>query len=347
MGEVCLQPKVSVIIPAYNAEKTLKRCLDSVFAQDFDSYEVILVNDGSKDGTHEVARDYERFPNFTLIDKENEGVSRARWEGLIISKGEFIAFVDADDYVAINMLSRMYFKAKEDNADLVISNWFKVSSNRIFPKKPYQVSEVVLRSDELIDLVIFTHDNPGLWNKLWGKDLLLDSNLQETFDLSYGEDLLFCLNVFSNVNRPTFVTEPLYFHVISPESVSHNLKTAAISDYVSVLEKFSLFLGNSPDGNFLTHGTSYYSKQLFNRYKQLCKIGHNNEEIAMEKDRILKMLRGIPFGRTVRSKPGCLTLMKMALVKLRLFSPAYDLLFSPSLFPLRNLIRSLFGKLKN
>lgn len=341
-----MKPKVSVIIPAYNAEKTLKRCLDSVFAQDFDSYEVILVNDGSTDDTLEVARVYEKYSNFVLVNQPNGGAARARWAGVEVSKGEYIAFVDSDDYIARNMLSSMYFKAKEDNADLVISNWFKVSSNRIFAKKPYQVSEVVLRSDELIDLVIFTHDNPGLWNKLWDKDLLLDSNLQETFDLSYGEDLLFCLNVFLKAKRPTFVAEPLYFHVISSESVSHNLKTAAISDYVSVLEKLSLFLGNSPDGNFLTHGTSYYSKQLFNRYKQLCKIGHNNDEIAMEKDRILKMLRGIPFGRSVRSKPGCLTPIKMALVKLRLFSPAYDLLFSPSLLPLRNLIRSLFGKLK-
>ena len=116
--------KVSVIVAAYNAEKYVTETMESLANQSIDDYEIIVVNDGSKDHTIDILRDYEsRYDNITVVDKENGGPSSARNCGLDLAKGEYVYFFDADDVLELDALEALYERAKEKKADLVIAKY--------------------------------------------------------------------------------------------------------------------------------------------------------------------------------------------------------------------------------
>ena len=116
--------KISVIIAAYNAEKYLVETLQSVVNQTLDDYEIITINDGSKDGTLDILKEYEKeYPNFTVISKENGGVSAARNDGLNVAQGKYVYFYDADDILELEALEKMYEAAENNKAELVIAGY--------------------------------------------------------------------------------------------------------------------------------------------------------------------------------------------------------------------------------
>ncbi len=116
--------KVSVIVPIYNVEKYLRKSLDSLANQTINDYEVILVNDGSTDNSQSIIDEYvEKYSVFKGFKKENGGMSSARNFGLKYAKGEYIAFVDSDDFVELNFLEKLYDKAKKDKSDVVICDY--------------------------------------------------------------------------------------------------------------------------------------------------------------------------------------------------------------------------------
>lgn len=228
-GDFRLRSSVSVIIPAYNAEKTLKRCLDSVFAQDFDSFEVILVNDGSTDDTHEVARSYEEYPNSVLIDQPNGGVARARWAGIVASKGDYLAFVDSDDYIARDMLSKMYSRALETGAEIVVCGINEIGGNRGLVRN----FEVFSENGFDASLRFFKGGiNGTLFDKMFKKEIILEKEYKNTLDLAYGEDALLISYLISRAKRVSYLNEKLYYRVNNPNSVTRNPSLKALEDYV-------------------------------------------------------------------------------------------------------------------
>ena len=125
-------PKVSVIVPVYNAEKYLRRSLDSLKIQTLQEFEVILIDDGSKDFSSAICDEYVGSDSrFSVIHKQNEGVSAARQTGLDAAHGEYVIHVDSDDWVEPTMLEELYTKAISENADIVICDYF----NNIGPKQ--------------------------------------------------------------------------------------------------------------------------------------------------------------------------------------------------------------------
>jgi len=223
-----LQPKVSIIIPAYNAKKTLKRCLDSVFAQDFDSYEVILINDGSSDGTLAIAREYEGYSNFVLIDQPNEGVARARWAGIVASKGDYLAFVDSDDFIAKEMISKMYSKAIETEAEIVVCGLKEIGGETGLVRKYPDISESGYdASVRLFKGAI----NGTIWDKLFQRGLIREKEYKETLDLSYGEDALLISQVIPRAKKVSYLQEKLYYRVNNLNSVTRNPSLKALEDY--------------------------------------------------------------------------------------------------------------------
>ena len=168
--------KVSVIVPVYNTEKYLKICLDSLVNQSLKEIEILVINDCSTDNSKSVLDKYEeKYQNIKVFhNKTNKGIGYNRNFGIKESKGEFVAFIDSDDWVEKNMFEKMYNKAKEDNLDLVICNYFRK----------------LMKEDELIDIDsdfnISYFDNTNLkkspnllidintapWNKLYKKELI-------------------------------------------------------------------------------------------------------------------------------------------------------------------------------
>ena len=114
--------KISVIVPVYNVEELLPKCLDSLVNQTFDDYEVIVVNDGSPDNSQKIIDDYyKKYPNIIKpLKKENGGLSSARNYGLKYATGEYVLYVDSDDYVSSDILEKMYSLGMRDNSDIVV-----------------------------------------------------------------------------------------------------------------------------------------------------------------------------------------------------------------------------------
>ena len=222
-----MTPKISVIIPAYNAEKTLRRCLDSVFASDFlDSMEIILVNDGSRDHTLQIAEEYKKYPNFVLIDQPNGGTSFARMVGINASRGEYLAFVDADDYIAPDMMSKMYNRIQSTKAQVCVCSFCWLQEEQAIVMFNFEGIET--ESNESAIKRILNNWNPHLWNKIFDRKLINQEDLRKTVGISYSEDALLSYFALRKAKTVAYLAESLYFYVSNPESVTRKLSVKSL-----------------------------------------------------------------------------------------------------------------------
>ncbi len=164
--------KISIIIPVYNVEKYLVRCLDSIINQTLKEIEIIVVNDGSKDNSQQIIDNYaKKDPRIISILKENGGLSDARNTGLDIAHGEYISFIDSDDYVDPTMLNEMYFLAKKHDAEIAICNLIKVNENgeefNPLPQSPQLKEKIELEKD----FTLFGELSCFACNKIFKKEL--------------------------------------------------------------------------------------------------------------------------------------------------------------------------------
>ncbi len=193
--------KVSVIVPVYNVEKYLRKCLDSLVNQTFKDYEVILVNDGSTDSSQSIIDEYQsKYSCIKAYQKENGGMSSARNLGLSYATGEYIAFVDSDDYVELFFLEEMYSRAKEANSDVVICDYYALNEE----EKRYMKCHMNYSPDERIEYLL---SPPMVWSKLIKKEIM--DKIRFTEGIFY-EDLDICIRLFPFVNKISFVDKPLY-----------------------------------------------------------------------------------------------------------------------------------------
>lgn len=172
------KPLISIIIPVYNVEKYLNRCLDSVISQSYDNLEIILVNDGSNDCSKSICENYaKKDSRIVFINKSNGGLSDARNAGLDIAKGDLIGFIDSDDYIEQDCYETMLSRMISTNADLVICNYQYVDElgNVILRDESISSDEVLSKTEGMKRLTV---ENSGYyitaWNKLYTKYLLED-----------------------------------------------------------------------------------------------------------------------------------------------------------------------------
>lgn len=180
-----INPKISIIVPIYKAEFTLLRCLDSLKAQTFTDFEVLMVDDGSPDRCGEIIDEYAaKDSRFKAYHKPNGGVSSARQFGIDHACGEYTIHADPDDWVESTMLEELYRKAKEDDADMVICDYWINTTNR----EDYVCQEPVsLRHDSLLK-ELFGRIHGSCWNKLIKKDLYNQYSVRFPSGLSFCED---------------------------------------------------------------------------------------------------------------------------------------------------------------
>lgn len=225
---------VSVVIPAYNIEKYLSRCLDSVLAQTYGNIEVIVVNDGSKDETGRVIDEYAAKDSRVLaIHKENGGVSSARLAGIKASSGDFIGFVDGDDFIEPDMYERLLSNAVKHNADISHCGY-----KMVFPKGHidyyYNTGKTIVQDNMtgLKDLIEGSFVEPGLWNKLYSRSLILSFVEASGMDYSIkiNEDLLMNYFLFKAAKHSIYEDFCPYHYILREGSASTSKKEIHYTD---------------------------------------------------------------------------------------------------------------------
>ena len=207
-------PKVSIIVPVYNVEKYLVRCLDSLVNQTLDDIEIIAVNDGSTDNSGELLQIYkEKYPDkIKVFRKTNGGLSDARNYGMPHATGEYIAFLDSDDYVELDMYEKMYEKAVEEKSDIVECDfiWEYPSKSKI------DVGEIYSSKKEMI-----VKARVVAWNKLIKRELIEKANVIYPKGLRY-EDVEFFYKMVPYYNKVSFLKYPCIHYIQRDNSISNN-----------------------------------------------------------------------------------------------------------------------------
>ncbi len=211
---------VSIIVPVYNAEKYLPACLRSILRQSYRSLEVILVNDGSKDGSLAVCKKFAaKDSRVRVIDIPNGGVSNARNTGVAAATGEYVQFVDSDDLLAKNMTEVLVRELEKDAADLAVCGHKQVfvQKNGVKEKRYACTGERCLMAREAfleqLPTLVLQGGMECVWNKLYRRSMIIAQNAIFPTDTSYGEDYLFNIPYFAACSRVVFLTEPLYCYM--------------------------------------------------------------------------------------------------------------------------------------
>lgn len=209
--------KVSVIVPVYNVEKYLKKCVESLINQDFREYEIIFINDGSKDNSQKIIDEYKtKFPDIIhSYIKENAGQGSARNLGVEQSKGKYICFVDSDDYVKPNFLSECYKYISENNLDIVVFDFYKTYENK--NDDEYCKGMLSYSDDNVKNYII---SNPSPCNKMFNKDLWIRNNFQFLEKTIY-EDLELIPTFAKYTSKIGYLQSPLYYYLIREGSTMH------------------------------------------------------------------------------------------------------------------------------
>lgn len=222
-------PKVSIIVPIYNAEKTIVRCLDSLVKQTYQDVEIILINDGSKDNSCMICEQYtEKYSWIKLINQENKGPATARNEGIDRAQGKYVYFVDADDYVESELVESMVKVAEENNAEMVICNYFQEEAGKKrkheykYESGLYEEEEAKKIAIELISDVSEKRIPPYSWVRMVRKDILETPKLRYSDGMVRSEDYYFYVQVHFRVKRLYLLADkPLYHYMEIDNSVTH------------------------------------------------------------------------------------------------------------------------------
>lgn len=226
---------ISIIIPVYNAESSIKKCISSIQNSTYTNWEVILVDDGSTDNTLEVCTQLKENDNrIQVVSKENSGAGLSREYGMKYVKGKYLGFVDADDSIEPEMYSKLYNRIIKDGLDVcfcgnyeVLPNGNKKENNIRFENEIYTKDSI--RKSVIRNTVWFTYDgsneNPmfSIWRGLYSVDLIRKNNIHFLNEREIGsEDGIFNFQVLCNVEKLGFVHECLYNYGINEESLTHN-----------------------------------------------------------------------------------------------------------------------------
>ncbi|MBO5183259.1 MAG: glycosyltransferase family 2 protein [Bacilli bacterium] len=207
--------KVSVIVPVYNTEKYLKNCIDSLLKQNFENYEIIVINDLSPGNAEEIIKSYNDKKIVYIKNKTNKGIGYNRNLGIKKAKGEYVCFIDSDDYVKEDFISKMYNYSKENNLDLCVCDYVNVDEegNKL---KEFNLSDFCITNYEENNKIL-CEINLAPWNKLYKKDMLVKNKIEFSETLKY-EDLSFVALSIKNSKKIGKINEQLNYYTIHNNS---------------------------------------------------------------------------------------------------------------------------------
>lgn len=212
---------ISVIVPIYNVEKYLIKCVNSILSQSYSELEIILVDDGSPDNCGKICDELaKKDSRIRVIHQKNSGLAAARNAGLAVARGEYVAFVDSDDTIENDMYLLLYDMMKIDDADISICESRKITEKDSLERIEYsRYRRVLLDNDELWELV-FGKLNNASWNKLYKRKLIGDLRFPEK--VVHGEDLLFNIEYLTKCNVGAYSEAPMYNYLSRNDSITRS-----------------------------------------------------------------------------------------------------------------------------
>lgn len=206
---------VSVIIPVYNIESYVRKCLESISKQSYKNMEILIINDGSTDDTGVICDEFvKKDERFRVIHKNNSGVSDSRNQGIKGAKGKYLVFVDGDDYVAEDYISTLVRVIKCNTAEVGCADYYVESADIIEVHSDKTETVVTMNSNEAINLLSYESFYQGyLWNKIFERKVIIDNDLYFEPEIKIWEDMLFCLKYFAHIESVSYIHKPIYYYV--------------------------------------------------------------------------------------------------------------------------------------
>ena len=278
---------LSIIVPVYNVEKYLKQCLDSLINQNLENYEIVIINDGSTDNSRNIiAQYYEGNSKIKVIDQKNAGLSEARNSGIRQANGEYIAFIDSDDYISNDMMKYMIEKAKKKKLDLVVCNYERVydDSDRRECVKNCLEEDVVYEGNELLKKFFANKITPNACDKIYRRDIFIRNNI--IFPSGYyHEDLLTMYNVLCSVKRAAYINKNFYKYRCRENSITTSLSMKNIEDMELIIDKINFKFNDK-------YGSVYELEKYIQAFNIInfnicvyisCKIDDKNSNIILNR----------------------------------------------------------------
>lgn len=287
-------PKISIIVPVYNVEKYLSNCINSILNQTFKDFELILINDGSTDNSLDICKYYKNIDNrIFIIDKENGDVSSARNVGLDIAKGEYIGFVDSDDYIHPQMYEILYNQIIKNQADISMCEFKRIYE---FNKKELSNKDILNQEIEILNnkeaVFKLAEDNSVVyvvvWNKLYKKNLFNNIRFKEGI---IHEDQYIMHRLLYNIDKLVYVKEKLYFYLQRKESIMHSKLGIDQVDYLLAYSDRIRFFDEKKLINLKEKCEYVYLSNILKNYHILDEWYSNHKKLIILKKDFRKLLK--------------------------------------------------------
>lgn len=289
--------KVTIIIPVYNVEKYIRECLNSIINQTYKNIEIIVVIDGSKDGSSKIVYEFvKKDSRIKVIDRENKGVYESRIDGIKASTGEYLIFVDSDDTIKENMVEVLLNEIISSDTDLVRCKWLtKINNKYIKEEVSIDNYNKILKKDfepYLYDLLYNTIFFNSMCRQIVKKEVLKNIDMGNS-NLKYGEDLAFECKILNNINSFKIIDEYLYIYNIHEDSITNkkSLKTIEkkILDLIYVNEILYDYIDNFNIKNKQRYYNAVISKLYVNITYQLINLSDTTKKYS-EFKRIMNLI---------------------------------------------------------
>ena len=343
------KPLISIIIPLYNAENYIHKNIISILNQSYNNFELIVVNDSSTDKSLNIVKSFddERIKLYTKI---NEGTSKARNYGLKYAKGDYILFIDADDYIETNTLEKYIEIIEKYNPDFITNGFYSETTSSNYIDKIYSKSKYYKSKDDLKkDLVLLYRKNLlyNVWNKLFKKDIIVKNNLKFK-DINFGEDMIFVQDYIKCCTSFYNLEDCLYHYV---REVKNSITTSFIPNLLNIRINENRILSNF-FGNFGIKKNEYIdftAKRYIERTIGCLENIHRKSYLSFkdkfrETDNIIHCKETIYYLK--RYKPNNI-IFKIILFTYKFKNPIIAYIIGLSLCSFKSLSPALFNKLKN
>lgn len=329
-----MEIKISFIIPVYNAEKYINQCIDSIIEQKFYSWELIIVDDGSTDATVNICNDYaKKDRRIKIIGQKNSGSAIARNSGLKLAKGEWIAFIDGDDWIESDFYEKLQVYMEKD-FDFIMYSYYEISG--MMKKNKCSIKETIVLDKEIFRLIIkdtidterratkIANSRAQLWTKIYRREFLNNNQISMDSKLRMSQDVMFNLEVYTSAKKAVFIPNSLYNYRLLTDSTCHQYNVHQAQRIINLMNAMGNYVKKV---EWKQEAEILYQKRILVSLVNICRLDichrDNTLNYFERRKKFFQLCMQEPFKNALKVNIICRFSLKkqicMWLVKFRLF----------------------------